>query len=350
MKILLAGGGTLGSVNPLIAIYEEAQKQDKPWEWFWVGTKSGIERPIVEALGIAYEWVPAIKLRRYFSLRVLIDPFFFVLALLRSLLIVMVEKPDVIIGAGSFVSVPLVWAGRLFGKKIIIHQQDVRPTLSNKLGARFATRITVSFKKSLEDFPKAKTEWIGNPVRNALLAANPGAAESECNLEAGAPTVLVTGGSSGAQSLNQWVWKHLEALTRSANVVHLAGRGKMDEKKTHARYCQLEFVGPEMPHLLAAARLVITRGGISTITELAHLGKASIIIPMPGTHQEDNAFHCLRERAAVVYRQDQLDETVVRRVHELLASPEKLAELGSAMAGLLKPSARERMVEIIASL
>ncbi|MBI2050702.1 MAG: UDP-N-acetylglucosamine--N-acetylmuramyl-(pentapeptide) pyrophosphoryl-undecaprenol N-acetylglucosamine transferase [Parcubacteria group bacterium] len=350
MKILLAGGGTLGSVNPLIAMYEEAKKQHKSWDWFWVGTRSGIERSLIGPLSIGYEWVPAIKLRRYFSLRVLVDPFFLALAFLRSLLIVMVEKPDVIIGAGSFVSVPVIWAGWLFRKKIIIHQQDIRPTLSNKLCAPFASKITVSFKKSLEDFPKAKAEWIGNPARDALKEANPLAAASEFHFDATLPVVLITGGSSGAEALNAWVWKHLLSLTRAANVVHLAGRGKMDPSQTHERYRQVEFLGPLMPHALAAADLAITRGGIGTITELGHLRKAAIIIPMPGTHQEDNAFYCLRERAAVVYRQDQLDETVVRRVRELLESPEKREALGRALAGLLKEGARERMVNIIASL
>ncbi|MDZ4221723.1 MAG: glycosyltransferase, partial [Patescibacteria group bacterium] len=143
MKILLAGGGTLGSVNPLIAIYEEAKKQGKTWDWFWVGTRHGIERRTVAEAGIAYEWMPVVKLRRYFSLRIFIDPFLFVFVFFRSLLMVMTEKPDIIIGAGSYVSVPLVWAGRLSGKKTIIHQQDIRPTLSNILCARAADTITV---------------------------------------------------------------------------------------------------------------------------------------------------------------------------------------------------------------
>jgi len=350
MKILLAGGGTLGSVNPLVAMYEEAKIQHKNWDWFWVGTKDGIERRLVGSLGIEYEWVPTIKLRRYFSLRVLVDPFFFAFAFLRSLLIVMVEKPDVIIGAGSFVSVPVAWAGWLFRKKIIIHQQDIRPTLSNKLCAPFASKVTVSFKKSLEDFSNVLTEWIGNPTRDALMAADPGRAAALFRLDATLPVVLITGGSSGAEALNAWVWKHLASLTRAANVIHLTGRGKMDKNKTHERYRQAEFLGSLMPHALAGADLVITRGGIATITELGHLGKAAIIIPMPGTHQEDNAFYCLREHAAVVYRQDQLDETVVRRVHELLASSEKREALGRALAGLLKEGARERMISIVASL
>ncbi|MEK7189268.1 MAG: UDP-N-acetylglucosamine--N-acetylmuramyl-(pentapeptide) pyrophosphoryl-undecaprenol N-acetylglucosamine transferase [Patescibacteria group bacterium] len=350
MRILLAGGGTLGSVNPLIAIYEEAKAQRKNWSWFWVGTKSGIERPAVGRLGIGYEWVPAIKLRRYFSLRVLVDPLFFALAFLRSLLIVMVEKPRLIIGAGSFVSVPMVWAGWLLGKKIIIHQQDVRPTLSNRLCAPFATRITVSFKKSLDDFPKGKTEWIGNPERDALAEASPERARGEFGLAATLPVLLVTGGSSGAGALNAWVWKHLAALTAGAEVIHITGKGKMDGTKTHERYHQTEFLGPLMLSAMAGADLVIARAGIGTITELSRLAKAAIIIPMPGTHQEDNAFHCLRERAALVYRQDQLDEAVVRRARELLGDPEKRRELGRAMSGLIKDGARKRMVEIISSL
>ena len=174
MKILLTGGGTLGSVNPLIATYEEAKKRHPRWEWFWVGTRDGVERRFIGSLGISYEWVPGAKLRRYFSLYLLIDPFVLAAAFLRSLLIVAAIRPDVVVGAGSFVSVPVAWAATLFGQEVIIHQQDIRPTLSNRLAAPVADRITVSFKKSLKDFPEQKTEWIGNPVRAEIFIGDPG--------------------------------------------------------------------------------------------------------------------------------------------------------------------------------
>ncbi len=350
MKILLTGGGTLGSVNPLIAIYEEAVRQGKRWEWFWVGTRDGVEKPFVESLGISYEWVPGAKLRRYVSPYLAVDPLAFMAAFLRSILIIITVKPDVVVSAGSFVSVPVGWAAKLFGKKIVIHQQDIRPTLSNRLVSPVADRITVSFQKSLQDFPRQKTEWIGNPAREEVSLARPARAREKFKLQAEFPTLLVTGGSSGAEALNQWVWTHLAKLTERTNVVHLTGRGKSDASKTHANYCQLELLEEDFYHALAASDLVVSRAGISTITELGYLGKAAIFIPMPNTHQEDNACYCAREHAALAYRQDELDGRVVRRVRELLASSRERRVLGDGLRKLAKRGAAGRMVSIISEL
>ena len=351
MKILLTGGGTLGSASPLIAIYEEAKKQNKNWDWFWIGTRAGVERGVVKLLGIQYEWVPSAKLRRYFSWYTLIDPFLFIIAFFRSILIIAAVKPDIIIGAGSFVSVPVIWAGWLFGKKIIIHQQDIYPTLSNRLCSWGADAVTVSFEKSLSDYPKEKTEWIGNPVRNALLSANAGIAREKFGLGSDAPVILVTGGSSGSHALNNWTWDNLDALCARFQVVHLAGRAKARQDIKRAQYHQIEFLGPDdMVHMFSAADIVVSRAGISTITELAHLGKVAIIIPMPGTHQEDNAFFIEEARAALVYRQDKFDGRAVRDIMNLINSADEKARLSRAMGELMKKGARKRMVEIISFL
>ncbi|MEK7164980.1 MAG: glycosyltransferase, partial [Patescibacteria group bacterium] len=127
MKILFAGGGTMGSVSPLLAIYERAKKDFKPWSYFWVGTKNGPERQVVADLGIDYEWLLTAKLRRYFDLHILLDPFLFIISWFRSLLIIATVKPDIIVSTGSFVAVPVIWAAWFFRKTIIIHQQDIRP-------------------------------------------------------------------------------------------------------------------------------------------------------------------------------------------------------------------------------
>jgi len=350
MKILLTGGGTLGSVSPLIAIYEQAQKQEKQWEWFWVGTKNGVERKVVESLKIQYEWVPTAKLRRYFSFKTIFDPFLFIVAFFRSLLIISTVKPDIIIGAGSFVSVPVIWSAWLFRKKIIIHQQDIRPTLSNKLTAWCSNKITVSFSKSLEDYSKEKTEWIGNPVRDALLSGKKELAREKFNLKENLLTILITGGSSGSGALNKWTWQNLDSLCKRANVIHLTGYNKLNPNIKHENYKQIEFLGGYMFHVLHACDIVITRAGISILAELAYLSKVAIVIPMPGTHQEDNAFYVESQKAAIVYRQDKMDDRVMRTVINLINSETERAKLSQAMGDLMKKGARERMIEILESI
>jgi UDP-N-acetylglucosamine--N-acetylmuramyl-(pentapeptide) pyrophosphoryl-undecaprenol N-acetylglucosamine transferase len=349
MKILLTGGGTLGSVSPLLAIYEEAKKQGKHWSWFWVGTRHGTERKVVESLDIKYEWVPSAKFRRYTSLQNLVDPFLLIASFLRCLFIIMNTKPDIIIGAGSFIGVPVIWAGWLFRKKIIIHQQDIRPTFSNKLTAFCSTKITTSFEKSLEDYKKEKSEWVGNPVRNALLNGNPEIIKKKFKLNDSYPTLLVTGGSSGAKAINEWVWSNLRELTGKINLIHLTGQGKQRELKRE-NYHQLEFLHGDMFHALACADVVLTRAGISTLTELAYLEKPAILVPMPLTHQEDNAAYFASQHAARMYRQDQLDDRVVRQVKELLSSEDEREKLSKHIGEIMKKGGRERMVEIIESL
>lgn len=350
MKILLTGGGTLGSVNPLIAIYEEAKKQNKDWDWFWVGTRSGPERKIVSSLGMQYEWIFGAKLRRYFSLHILIDPILLLFGIFRSLLIMSTAKPDVVIGAGSFISVPVIWSAWLFRKKIIIHQQDIRATLSNKLTAFCADKITVSFEKSLEDYPKEKTEYTGNPVRNALIKGNPSIIQDKFELNKSYPTLLVTGGSIGSKALNDWVLDNLGELANNINLIHLTGKGKMDESIKHDNYHAIEFLRGDMFHALAAADVVISRAGISTLTELAYLGKSAIIIPMPKTHQEDNAFHFANNHAVRFYRQDQLDDRVIKDIKTLMSSKDEREKLSERMKDMMKRGGRERLVEIITQM
>jgi UDP-N-acetylglucosamine--N-acetylmuramyl-(pentapeptide) pyrophosphoryl-undecaprenol N-acetylglucosamine transferase len=350
MKILLTGGGTLGSVSPLIAIYEQAKKQSKDWEWFWIGTKKGVERKVVESLNIQYEWIPSAKLRRYFALQTFIEPFVFMVSFFRSLLIIINTKPDVVVGAGSFVSVPVIWAAWLFRKKIIIHQQDIKPTLSNKMTAFCATKITVSFEKSLEDYPKPKTEYTGNPVRDALLSANSEIAFSKLKLNKNYPVLLIAGGSSGAKAINEWVWGNIIELTRNINLVHLTGRDKLNKKISNINYHQVEFLQGDMFHVLNSSNLVISRAGISTITELAYLKKPTILVPMPQSHQEDNAAYFASTHSVYLYRQDQLDDRVIHQIKELLSSQTNLDKLSQRIGEMMKTGGRERLVEIIESI
>lgn len=350
MKILLAGGGTMGSVSPLLATYEEAKAQSRNWEWFWVGTKEGPERAVVQSLGIGYEWLPTAKLRRYFSWRIFVDPFIFIISFLRSILIISTIAPDVVISTGSFVAVPVIWAAWLWRKKIIIHQQDIRPTLSNKLTAWCANQITVSFPKSLADYSKKKTKLIGNPVRTWIKSGSRAKAAELWGLDLNLPTLLVVGGSSGAASFNEWVWEYLPDLIKFGNIIHITGHGRIQPNKNQPRYKQVEFLDKDLAHALAVANVVLTRAGISALSELSCLGKAAVVVPMPQTHQEDNAFYFASEHAAYVFRQDQLDDRVVAKIGQLLTELEERATLEEQMSQMMPKNSDQRMVEIIEGL
>jgi len=347
MKIMLVGGGTMGSASPLLAIYEEAKKQGKNWDWFWVGTKKGPERGVVQALGIGYEWMPTAKLRRYFSWRSLLDPIFFVISFFRSLLVIAAIKPDVVISAGSFVGVPVIWAAWFFRRFIIIHQQDIRPTLSNKLTAWCASKITVSFSKSLLDYQHRKTELIGNPIRAWVGEGSKERARELWKLNTEEPTILIIGGSSGSSALNKWVWEQINRLVRLGNVIHITGAGRVNRAVRKANYTQIGFLDRELAHALSVADVVVSRAGISMLSELSYLSKPTILVPMPGTHQEDNAFYFANEHAAVLFRQDQLNERVVEKIAHLLTFERDRTALAEAIGQIMEKTGRERMVEIL---
>lgn len=350
MKILLAGGGTLGSTSPLIAIYQESKKQGKKWSWVWVGTKNGIEKTIVrENSDIKYFSIPTAKLRRYFSIKNFLTPFLFLYSFLKSFFIIFSENPDIVISAGSFVSVPCVWAAKILKKKIIIHQLDIVPTLSNKLCAKFADKITVTFEKSISDFSSKKTEATGNPIRifDCCDRKIKNYIFEKYNFDPNLPCLLVMGGSSGSEAMNEWVLKNSGKFLGKANIIHITGKNKNKEFLNHKNIARFEFLGKDMFSVISLADLVITRAGISALTELSFLGAPCVCVPMPSSHQEINAEYFEKQNATMVIKQQDFISFGAEKILETLNSKEKLKNLSDNIKKIAPSSARERLVEIL---
>jgi len=219
MKILLSGGGTLGSVSPLIAVWQKIFEQKPDSQALWVGTKDGPEKDFVKNYKLDYRSITAGKLRRYFSLKNLLDPFLVLMGFFQSLKIIKEFKPQIIISAGGFVSVPLAWAGKFKKVPVLIHQQDVRPGLANKLMASSAEKITVTFEKSLKDFPIEKVTLTGNPVRQEIFNGSKEEAYNFFKLDFNIPTVLILGGGTGSLAINKLVWMSLRKLTENMQLM-----------------------------------------------------------------------------------------------------------------------------------
>jgi UDP-N-acetylglucosamine--N-acetylmuramyl-(pentapeptide) pyrophosphoryl-undecaprenol N-acetylglucosamine transferase len=189
----------------------------------------------------------------------------------------------------------------------------------------------------------------GNPVRAEILAADPRLARAALDLDADAPLVLVTGGGTGALGLNRVVASAAPRLVERVQVVHLTGRGRGVQSETSSRrYRQIEFLVDEMPHLLAAATIVVSRAGLGTLTELAALAKPSLIVPMPGSHQWANAHAFQRLGAIEVADQDALTpDGLVDRVFGLLDDPARREQLGHALAGSMPRDAADRIASLL---
>ena len=352
LRVLLAGGGSGGSATPVLAVAQALRRRDASVEFLYVGTRAGPEAALAAAQGIPFAGVEAGKLRRYWDVRNLTDPFRVLAGIAASYALVRRFQPRLAFAAGGFGAVPPMVAARLVGARTLIHQQDVEPGLANQLLVPFAERITVSLASSLAHFPKRRTAVTGNPVREEILSAEPGVAFTRLELEPDAPLVLVTGGGTGALGLNQLVAAAAPRLVERAQVVHLTGRGRgVPAQTASSRYRAIEFLVNEMPHLLAAATVVVSRAGMGTLTELAALGRPSVIVPMPGSHQWANAQAFARLGAIEVADQQALTpDSLAARVLSLLADAPRREQLGRALAASMPRDAADRIASALLAL
>jgi UDP-N-acetylglucosamine--N-acetylmuramyl-(pentapeptide) pyrophosphoryl-undecaprenol N-acetylglucosamine transferase len=336
MKILMTGGGTLGPVTPLIAIADAMAELD-PWgKVVWVGTPQGPEGDLLEKLGYRFYSLHTAKLPRHLSPQLVTAPFVLGRSYFQARQILKQEKPDLVMSAGGYVSVPLIWAAWSMKIPTWIHQLDVRPGLANKMMAPAANKITTSWKQSVKDYPEKKTKWIGNPVRDNLKDVKREEARQDFGIDNKQPTVLVLGGGTGATWINEVMKKVGPDLIKKANVIHQIGKGKEDPElyTIGSQYKVLEFIY-DMDKAYAAADLVVCRAGMGTISELAFLSKPAVLIPIPHNQQEDNTAVLSKKRAAIVFKQSQSTEELEQVILELLEESKQRKQLGQNLHELL---------------
>lgn len=332
MKILFCGGGTMGSVTPLLAIKEQLAKQEKN-QFLWVGTKDGPEKKVVENKMI-YKSIPCGKFRRYFSWRNFFDPFLIILGFLKSLWLIFRFKPDAVLTAGSFVCVPVVWAAAIFRKKIFVHQQDLKIGLANKLMKPCASIVTVAFDELSDKFKNKKVVVTGNPVREFLFTGSFEQAVSKFDLQNDKPVVLVMGGGLGSEVLNQFFIEASKELTKFCQIIHVLGKGAQAKWLNHPlvlenpNYHAYEFLTSELADAYQVASVVVARAGFSTLTELSALRKPAVIIPIPKNQQVENAKYFNNRKAIVYVRQEDLSvEHIVNLLEGLLQNEAWLEQL-----------------------
>lgn len=341
----------MGSVTPLLAVSEALQSASSVDELFWIGTANGPERQVVTDAGITFQPISGGKVRRYFSLQNFLDPFRIIYGCIQSLALLHRLQPEVVVSAGSFIAVPVVFSAWLLRIPVVVHQQDCLPGLANKLSAPFAQRITVALAESLPYFNRIKTVWIGNPVRQSILTGSRASALHRFGLDSSLPTVLVIGGGTGATVLNQLVADSLSDLTAFCQIIHVTGAGKSVVSAPVERYHPYEFLQAEMPDALAVADVVVSRAGFGFLSELAALGKPTVVIPLPQSHQEANAVYFAHSHAAVYLPQSGLDSAgFVAQLKALLDNPSDRDQLSRNIKSLLKPGATQALLAIIREL
>lgn len=278
-RIVLTGGGTAGHVTPNIALIPKLK--EKGYDVHYIGSYDGIEKKLIEDIGIPYYGIATGKLRRYFSLKNFTDPFKVVKGLSEAKSLMDKIKPDIVFSKGGFVAVPVILAAKSRKIPCIIHESDMTPGLANKIAIPKATKVCCNFPETLDKLPEGKAVVTGTPIRKELFEGDAAKAMAFCGFKDTKPTLLVIGGSTGSVRINEAIWACLDDLTKDYNIIHLCGKGKTNEQYNNVSgYVQYEYIKQELCDMLALADIVVSRAGANVICELLALRKPSVLIPL----------------------------------------------------------------------
>ncbi len=279
-RIILTGGGTAGHVTPNIALIPTLAKRG--WDIHYIGSYNGIEKRLLNKLGIPYHAIASGKLRRYFDIKNLTDPFKVIKGTSQAFKCIRKLKPNVVFSKGGFVSVPVIIAAKLSGVPSIVHESDMTPGLANKLSIPFTTKVCTTFSETLKHLPSNKSILTGTPIRQEILNGNEARGYHLCNFTSDKPVLLMIGGSSGSVRINQVLRSALDMLLQHFQIVHLCGKGNLnDDLKDKKGYKQFEYVTEQLADLFAMSDVVISRAGANAIYELLALRKPNVLIPLP---------------------------------------------------------------------
>ena len=346
-RIILTGGGTAGHVTPNIALLPGLKELG--YDVHYIGSYNGIEKELIEQFDIPYHGISSGKLRRYFSVRNFTDPFRVLKGFGEAKKLIKSLKPDVIFSKGGFVSVPVVVAGKKCHVPTIIHESDMTPGLANKLSIPSASKVCCNFPETLAHLPKDKAVLTGSPIRQELLEGDRAAALKFCGLTPDKPVILIVGGSLGSVVVNNAVRDILPELLKDFHIVHLCGKGKVDESlKDQKGYIQFEYIKEELKDLFALSDIVISRAGANAICEILALHKPNLLIPLSAKASRGdqilNARSFERQGFSTVLEEEELSNT------SLLDAIQKLYKNKDAYIEAMKHSSQQDSISTILGL
>lgn len=326
-RIVLTGGGTAGHVTPNIALIPTLQKEG--YEIHYIGSYDGIERKLIEEMGIPYYGISSGKLRRYFDLKNFSDPFKVIKGYNEAKKLLKKLNPNIIFSKGGFVTVPVVIAAKRLGIPAIIHESDMTPGLANKLAIPSATKICCNFPETMKYLPEGKSVLTGSPIRRELLEGSKEKALQFLGFDSDKPVIMIIGGSLGSVAINNAIRGNLDTLLEKFQIVHLCGEGKLDTSlESKKGYRQFEYIKKELADIFALSDVVISRAGANAICELLALRKPNILIPLSAAASRGdqilNARSFEKQNFSVVIEEEQLtDEILSATIKEVYEHKEK---------------------------
>jgi UDP-N-acetylglucosamine--N-acetylmuramyl-(pentapeptide) pyrophosphoryl-undecaprenol N-acetylglucosamine transferase len=360
-RVMLAGGGTGGHLYPAIAIADAVREIDKDAAVLFIGTKGRIEERVVPERGydIAMIWISGV--RRSFSFATALVPVKIVTALVQSYMHIRRFKPDVVVGTGGYVSGPPVYVASLLGIPTALQEQNSYPGVTTRLLAGRVHQVHVMFERT-KKFLKRQDNILmsGNPVRTTIGSVSRADAAQRLGLDPAKQTLLVTGGSQGAASMNASVLKVLPAVTATGiQVLWLTGAKDAENITAAVAAMPVKPATAILPYLermedaFAVADLMVSRSGASTLAEIACAGVPSVLVPLPtaaGDHQTENARAMVEAGAAVLCRDADAHRELEPLVLGLIADAARRTAMGAAAKSIARPDASMTIARAVLNL
>jgi UDP-N-acetylglucosamine--N-acetylmuramyl-(pentapeptide) pyrophosphoryl-undecaprenol N-acetylglucosamine transferase len=353
-RVIISGGGTGGHIYPAISIANAMKEIDSSIEFLFVGAEGKMEMEKVPKAGFRIIGLPIVGIQRTQIWKNLFFPFKLLKSLLLSIKILRDFKPDVAVGVGGYASGPLLLAAKFIGIPYYIQEQNSFAGITNKALAAKAEHIFVAYPGMEKFFPAEKITLSGNPVRKDLIDAKGKKAKAAVHfsLDPAKKTILIIGGSQGARSINQAVLAGLDRLTEAGvQVIWQTGIAFESTAKEAVSIPENTYVSAfiyEMDLAYAMADLVISRAGASSVSEICLLGKASILIPLPGAaedHQTENAKSLVSQNAAILVRDSEVKESLITEALRSIQSD--LSSIEKNSLRLAKPNAAHEIAQSI---
>jgi len=369
MKILLTGGSSGGHFYPLIAVAEEINELIKEKklieaEIFFI-SDSPYDSEALAQNNITFIKNPAGKMRRYFSILNFFDFFKIIWGTFSCLIKIFFLYPDVIFSKGSGVSFPVLFSAKILKIPVVIHESDSVPGKTNLWAGKFAKRIAVSYKEAMEYFDKTKVAYTGNPIRKSIRNLSVLESRELLGLTEKIPTILILGGSLGAQIINEAIIQILPRLVEKYYIIHQTGKMNIEEtikmsgvvlseSKLKERYRPYDYLNDlNLSVAAGASNLVISRAG-STIFEIANWGIPSIIIPITnsnGNHQRENAYNYARSGGAIVIEEANLEPNILlSEIDRLIENPSLLEKMSLGAKSFSKDNSAKLIAEEIINI
>ncbi|MDP3024243.1 MAG: undecaprenyldiphospho-muramoylpentapeptide beta-N-acetylglucosaminyltransferase [candidate division Zixibacteria bacterium] len=356
LKVILAGGGTGGHIYPAIAIASEFKYRFPDSEILFIGTRKGLEKELVPKNNFKLEFISAKGLARSLRKELFFLPFYILKSLLESRTVLRKYQPDIVIGTGGYVSLPVLLMASLMGKKTLIQEQNSYPGISTRILSLFANRVCLSYQDSARYFPlKRNLRVLGNPIRKEIVSGNREEGLRKFNLNPDKKTVFILGGSQGSKGINQAIREGISYLEQAKDIQLLWQTGSVDfemirdfMKGVNVTSTVLPFI-QDMSSAYAVADLIVCRSGALTLAEVTACGKPSILIPYPfatADHQRYNAMSLKEKGAAEVILEKELKgENLAGMMIGLLKDENRLKEMSENAKILAKPMAASQIVD-----